>query len=80
MLNWVAEQGVTYFAFNGKVSQCKEHHSFYGDTCPKCGNPKALEYTRIVGFYVPTVTWSEERKQEGNMREWMQVNEKGEFA
>ena len=30
MLNWVAQQGVTYFAFNGKVAQCKNYHSFYG--------------------------------------------------
>ena len=80
MLNWVAEQGVTYFAFNGKISQCKNKHSFYGEICPKCGEPKDLEYTRIVGFYVPTITWSEQRKQEGLLREWMPVNEKGELA
>lgn len=49
MLNWVAKQGVTYFAFNGKVAQCKNYHSFYGKTCPICGEPMAVEYTRIVG-------------------------------
>lgn len=80
MLNWVAQQGVTYFAFNGKVSQCKNLHSFYGDVCPHCGEPKHLEYTRVVGFYVPTVSWSEQRKEEGNLREWMPLNEKGELA
>ena len=80
MLNWVAQQGVTYFAFNGKVSQCKNHHSFYGEICPACGEPKHLEDTRIVGFYVPTVNWSSERKREGNLREWMALNEKGEKA
>lgn len=80
MLNWVARQGVTYFAFNGKVSQCKNHHSFYGDICPYCKEPKHLEYTRIVGFYVPTVTWSDQRKEEGKLREWMPLNEKGEKA
>ena len=80
MLNWVAQQGVTYFAFNGKVSQCKNHHSFYGEKCPSCGEPKYLEYTRIVGFYVPTVSWSQERKKEGSLREWMPLNEKGESA
>lgn len=80
MLNWVARQGVTYFAFNGKVSQCKNHHSFYGDVCPHCKEPKYLEYTRVVGFYVPTITWSEQRQEEGKLREWMPLNEKGERA
>ena len=49
MLNWVASQGVTYFAFNGKVCTCKNHHSYYGSVCPTCGEPTELEYTRIVG-------------------------------
>lgn len=80
MLNWVAQQGVTYFAFNGKVSQCKDHHSFYGSTCPECGEPVETEYTRTVGFYTPTNTWSKERKAEYKLREWMPLNEKGEHA
>jgi ribonucleoside-triphosphate reductase len=80
MLNWVAQQGVTYFAFNGKVSQCKNHHSFYGDVCPECGEPVQTEYTRTVGFYTPTNTWSKERKAEYKMREWMPLNEKAEYA
>lgn len=80
MLNWVAQQGVTYFAFNGKISQCKNHHSFYGDICPYCKEKKYLEYTRVVGFYVPTITWSSQRKEEYKMREWMALNTKGEEA
>lgn len=80
MLNWVAQQGVTYFAFNGKVSQCEDHHSFYGSVCPHCGKPAITEYTRTVGFYTPTNTWSKERKAEYKLREWMPLNEKGESA
>lgn len=49
MLNWVASQGVTYFAFNSKVAQCKNFHSFYGKVCPICGEPVENEYTRVVG-------------------------------
>jgi anaerobic ribonucleoside-triphosphate reductase len=75
MLCWVAEQGVTYFAFNGKVSQCKNYHSFYGDICPECGERKETEYTRTVGFYTPIKTWSKQRKEEYVMREWEKVNE-----
>lgn len=80
MLNWVAKQGVTYFAFNGKVSQCKNYHSFYGNICPYCGEPVETEYTRIVGFYTPTKTYSKARKAEFKMREWMPLNEKGADA
>ena len=80
MLNWVAQQGVTYFAFNGKVAQCKNYHSFYGKVCPVCGEPVETEYTRIVGFYTPTKTYSKERKAEFNLREWMPLNKKGADA
>ena len=76
MLNWVAAQGVTYFAFNGKVAQCKNYHSFYGKVCPVCGEPVETEYTRVVGFYVPTKSYSKERKQEYNLRVWMDLNDK----
>ena len=80
MLNWVAQQGVTYFAFNGKVSQCKNYHSFYGKICPICGESVETEYTRIVGFYTPTKTYSKARKAEFDLREWMPLNEKGANA
>ena len=80
MLNWVAQQGVTYFAFNGKVAQCKNYHSFYGKVCPICGEPVETEYTRIVGFYTPTRSYSATRKAEFNLREWMPLNEKGSEA
>ena len=75
MLNWVAQQGVTYFAFNSKVSQCKNYHSFYGDVCPECHEPKEFEYTRTVGFYTRTATWSKERKNEFQLRKWEKINE-----
>ena len=80
MLNWVAQQGVTYFAFNGKVAQCKNYHSFYGKICPVCGEPVENEYTRIVGFYTPVRSYSETRKAEFKMREWMPLNDKGAEA
>ena len=75
MLNWVAQQGVTYFAFNGKVAQCKNYHSFYGKVCPICGEPVETEYTRVVGFYTPTKSYSKQRKAEFNLRQWDNLNE-----
>lgn len=75
MVNYIADQGLTYFAFNTKIQACKHNHAFYGDKCPICGNPVATEYTRIVGFYTPIKTWSKERKAEFKMREWEEINE-----
>lgn len=49
MVNYIAEQGVTYFAFNTKIQACESNHAFYGDICPVCGKPVDTEYTRIVG-------------------------------
>ena len=74
MLNYVADQGVTYFAFNIKIQACKHNHAFYGKQCPVCGEPVETEYTRIVGFFTPVKTYSKERTAEFKLREWEDVN------
>ena len=73
LTNYIADQGLTYFAFNTKIQACKHNHAFYGDKCPICGEPVATEYTRIVGFYTPIKTWSAKRKEEYKMRKWDNV-------
>lgn len=74
MVNYIADQGLVYFAFNTKIQSCKNSHAFYGSVCPKCGNPVDSEFTRIVGFYTKTKTWSKERTDEYHMRKWESVN------
>ena len=74
MMNYISDQGVTYFAFNTKIQACKNNHAFFGTACPECGEPVHTEYTRIVGFYVPVSTYSKERKAEYKMREWENIN------
>lgn len=78
MINYIADQGVTYFAFNTKIQSCEENHAFYGSICPTCGKPVETEFTRIVGFYTPVRTYSKERKSEFNLREWANVNMEAE--
>ena len=78
MVNYIAEQGVTYFAFNTKIQACEDNHAFYGRTCPVCGKPVETEYTRIVGFYTPVKTWSKERTNEYKMRRWEEINKTAE--
>lgn len=75
MTHYVADQGVTYFAWNTKIQACEHNHAFYGDICPVCGGPVETEYTRIVGFYTPVRTYSKERKAEYHMREWESIND-----
>ena len=74
MVNYIASQGLTYFAFNIKIDSCKNNHAFYGSTCPICGAPKAREWSRIVGYYTATDTWSADRRAEYSEREWENVN------
>lgn len=74
MVNYIADQGVTYFAFNTKIQACADNHAFYGTACPVCGKPVATEYTRIVGFYTPVRTYSKERKAEFKLRRWADIN------
>ena len=77
LLNYITDQGVTYFAFNGKLSTDDNGHLFYGNICPECGAPKTAEYTRAVGFFTKTATWSKERKEEFKLREWQPLADKG---
>ncbi len=75
MVNYIADQGVTYFAFNTKIQACKNNHAFYGSVCPVCGEPVETEFTRIVGFYTAVRTYSKARKAEFEMRRWTDIND-----
>ena len=74
MLNYVASQGVIYFAFTTKINVCKYKHAFIGsNTCPNCGEPIADKYSRVVGFYVPVSSYQQIRKREFDNRKWYNV-------
>ena len=76
MLNYVALQGVIYFAFTTKISVCKHKHAFISEKrCPECGEPIADTYARVVGFYTPTSSYQKVRKHEFDRRRWMNVLE-----
>lgn len=74
MLNYVAQQGVIYFAFTTKISVCRHKHAFISEPrCPVCGEPIADTYARVVGFYTPVSSYQKIRKREFNARKWMNV-------
>lgn len=71
MLNYIANQNVFYFAFNTRINECPNHHGFVGtDICPVCGEGVMDTYQRIVGFLEPRRSYSKERKQEFDTRQW----------
>lgn len=74
LLQELAKAGVKYFAFCTKISACRHNHGFYGEVCPICGEHKVTTYQRIVGFLTPVRTYSEPRKKEFVMRDWMKVD------
>ena len=74
MLNYVASQGVIYFAFTTKINVCEDKHAFIGsNNCPQCGKPTADQYARVVGFYTPVSGYQKIRKKEFNKRRWYNV-------
>lgn len=75
MLNYIANSGVIYFAYNPKLSICEKSHTFFGDVCPICGRPKHDEVSRIVGYLVPTSSYSEGRKEEYENRRWYTIGD-----
>ena len=80
MLNYVADQGVVYFAFCVRISTCKNNHGFYGNTCPYCGEPVQTTWQRIVGFLTPTDTYSSTRKEEFAKRDWYELDRMKEIG
>lgn len=71
MLNYVASQGVIYFAFTTSINVCEDRHSFIGtNICPKCGKPIADTYRRVVGFYTPVSSYQAIRRKEADLRKW----------
>lgn len=75
LLNKISDAGVTYFAFNLKISACPKNHGFFGEICPHCGKPKVTTYQRIVGFLTAEKTYSKARKAEFAKRDWFTLNQ-----
>ena len=80
LLNYVADQGVVYFAFCLRISTCENNHGFYGNICPYCGKPVKTTWQRIVGFLTPEQTYSKERKAEFSMRDWLDIDRMKEIG
>lgn len=74
MLNYLASHNVIYFAFNSRINECANHHGFVGTkTCPECGGEVIDTYQRIVGYLVPTRSYSAARKKEFGKRQWYNI-------
>ena len=80
-LNYIASQGVFYFAFNPKILQCADHHAFMGtDHCPECGKSVENVYSRTIGYIRPRKAFSEHRRREFDLRRWHKSEEAHKIA
>ena len=75
MLNYIASQGVIYFAFNLRIYRDENDHTFTSSVCPICGEKPNETYVRCVGYIVPLKSWSAGRKHEFTERDWMNLND-----
>lgn len=73
-LNYCMNYGPSYFAVTGKISSCKNNHAFWGNICSTCGEEKASQFSRIVGFYTRVDSWGKQRKEEFNLRQWLDTD------
>lgn len=73
LLKRIAASGLIYFAYNTKISVCKNEHGFFGNTCPECGEPVADTYSRVVGFLTARSSYSKQRKREFDERKWYAI-------
>ncbi len=72
--NGLAEKGVKYFSYISLIDICKNDHSFFGDTCPVCGEKSATKGIKIVGYLVKMDSFKAERKQELGERRFHNIN------
>lgn len=75
MLNNIALAGIIYFAYNIEISVCNKGHAFFDNTCPIDGLTKSDVFSRVVGYLVPTSSYSKERKKEFSKRHWYGLND-----
>ena len=75
LLNHIARSGVIYFAFDSKISTDINKHGFRGEICPMCGESVTDTFQRIVGYLVPSSSYSKERKKEFSKRHWYGLND-----
>ena len=75
LLNYIAKEGVIYFAYNKEISVCSHEHAFFGEICPKCGEKKVDTFCRVVGFLTPKSSYSKERKKEFDHRQWYSLKD-----
>lgn len=76
-LNLIALSGVIYFAFNPKIPVCSHNHASHpgAQKCERCGEEIKDWWSRIVGFFRPTSSFSKEKKNEYAGKHWLDYQE-----
>ncbi len=72
--NGLAEKGVKYFSYISLIDICENDHSFFGKTCPICGEESVTKGIKIVGYLVKMDSFKKERKRELKERKFYNLN------
>jgi ribonucleoside-triphosphate reductase (formate) len=66
LIEYAVSKGVSHLSVNYSFGQCEDGHVTVcgtSETCPLCGKKILTHVTRIVGYFVPTDSWSRTRRE-----------------
>ncbi len=77
IISYSAKKGCIYFAVNMNLAKCDICGKFFVGKYDKspCHNAAVTNYTRVVGFFVPTNLWTPERREEYGTRQFYKTKE-----
>jgi len=66
LIKYSVEKKISHLSINYSFGQCEDGHVTVcgtSETCPLCGKKILTHVTRIVGYFVPTDSWSKTRRE-----------------
>lgn len=78
IINQAVSCGCEHFALNAVYTKCLDCGTVVKDKtkhCPKCSSKNIVNYTRVVGFFVPVSSWNKVRREwEFDRRTFVDLN------
>lgn len=79
IINYAVQCGCEHFALNAVYTKCEDCGEVVKDKthhCPKCNSKNVINFTRVVGFFVPVSSWNKVRRTwEFDRRTFVDLNE-----
>jgi len=82
LIEYAAKKGVIYFAVNMNIVKCTNCGKLYVGKFDKspCHNAPVINYTRVVGFFVPVQQWSRPRREEYKIRQFYKTSDVNNYV